>query len=65
MFSSVDNISGLRVHEVLEKRAEKTPPILCAIEACKLCLECKNSILCNCNFPIYHPNRRFRGPGMS
>ena len=45
IFSSIDNISGLKaVKSILDARQDQFPPTACIIEALKLCLECNNSI---------------------
>ena len=51
MFSSIDNISGLKaIKSILDVRQDHFPPTTCIIEALKLCLECNNSIFDNKHF---------------
>ena len=51
MFTSIDNISGLKaVKSILDARQGQFPSTACIIEALKLCLDCAKSIFNNKNF---------------
>ena len=64
IFSSIDNISGLKaVKSILDARQDQFPPTACIIEALKLCLECYNSIFNNKRF--LQSDGTAQGPHMS
>ena len=64
MFSSIDNISGLKaVKSILDARQDQFPPMACIIEALKLSLECKNTIFNNKHF--LKSDGTAQGPHMS
>ena len=67
MFSSIDNISGLKaVKSILDARQDQFPPMACIIEALKLSLECKNTIFKNTIFKHFlQSDGTAQGPHMS
>ena len=67
MFSSIDNISGLKaVKSILDARQDQFPPMACIIEALKLSLECKNTVFKNTIFKHFlQSDGTAQGPHMS
>ena len=64
MFTSIDNISGLKaVKSILNARQDQFPPTACIIESLKLCLECNNSIFNNKH--LLQSDGTAQGPHMS